>query len=308
MKSAVFLLCTALAAAALHAELTDEQKLVPLEADSTDASLAKIVLLAGPVSNKPGQHEYFSGCAMLMKCLKQTPGVWPVMAAEGWPKNEAVLKGAKSVVVFMDGGPKCALFEGSRWQTLGGLMKDGAGLVVLHQAVDIPEEQAAEFKSWAGAVWQKDIGSRGHWDMSFTPDAKHDALRGVAPFSAPKDGWLYNLHFAEKNVSPVLTGTVPDNSRSTADAKSHAGRAEVIAWAYERPNGGRSFGFTGCDLHKNWEVEAQRRLVVNGILWSAKVNVPANGAPVTIDAADLTSNMDRKVFVAAKPKAKTAAK
>ncbi len=234
MKSAVSLLCTALAAAALHAELTDEQKLVPLEADSADASLAKIVLLAGPVSNKPGQHEYFSGCAMLMKCLKQTPGVWPVMAAEGWPKNEAVLKGAKSVVVFMDGGPKCALFEGSRWQTLGGLMKEGAGLVVLHQAVDIPQEQAAEFKSWAGAVWQKDIGSRGHWDMSFTPDAKHDALRGVAPFSAPKDGWLYNLHFAEKNVSPVLTGTVPDTSRSTADAKSHAGRAEVIAWAYER--------------------------------------------------------------------------
>jgi len=305
MKSVLSFLCLALASATLHADLTDEQKLVPLEADTTDAALTKIVLLAGPVSNKPGQHEYFSGCAMLMKCLKQTPGVWPVMAAEGWPKNEAVLKGAKSVVVYMDGGPKCALLEGIRWQTLRGLMKDGAGFVVLHQAVDIPEEQAGEFKEWAGAVWQKDIGSRGHWDMSFTPDAKQDALHGVVPFSAPKDGWLYNLHFADRNVTPLLTGAVPDTSRSTADAKSHAGRAEVIAWAHERANGGRSFGFTGCDLHKNWEVEAQRRLVVNGILWSAKVKVPANGAPVAIDATDLTSNMDRKVFVAAKPKAAT---
>ena len=111
MKSVLSFLFVALTAATLRAELTDEQKLVPLEAGTSDASLTKIVLLAGPVSNKPGQHEYFSGCAMLMKCLKQTPRVWPVMAAEGWPKNEAVLKGAKSVVVYMDGGPKCALLE-----------------------------------------------------------------------------------------------------------------------------------------------------------------------------------------------------
>jgi len=287
---------------ALPAGLTDEQKLVPLEADTADSSLAKIVLLAGPVSNKPGQHEYFAGCAMLMKCLKQTRGVWPVMAAEGWPKNEAVLKGARSVVVYMDGGPKCALLEGSRWETLRGLMKDGAGFVALHQAIDIPEDHAEEFKEWAGAVWQKDIGSRGHWDMSFTPDARHEVLRGVAPFSAPKDGWLFNLHFAQKNVTPLLSGVVPDKSRSTADAKSHAGRAEAIAWAHERANGGRSFGFTGCDLHKNWEIEAQRRLVVNGILWSAKVNTPATGAPVNIDPADLTANMDRKVPAPARTK------
>ncbi len=70
---------------------------------------------------------------------------------------------------------------------------------------------------------------------------------------------------------------MPDKSRSTADAKAHTGRDEVIAWAHERADGGRAFGFTGCDLHKNWEVEAQRRLVVNGILWSAKLAVPAEG-------------------------------
>ena len=298
MKFLPLSLC--LLATLARAELTDEQKKVPLEVDTTDASLAKIVLLAGPTSNKPGQHEYFSGCAMLMKCLKQTPGVWPVLAAEGWPKNEAVLKNAKSVVMFMDGGPKCALLEGSRWETLRGLIKQGAGFVVLHQSVDIPEDHANDFKEWAGAVWQKDIGSRGHWDMSFTPTAKHEVLSGVAPFTAPKDGWLYNLHFADKNVAPLITGGVPDKSRSTADAKAHNGRAEVIAWAHERENGGRSFGYTGCDLHQNWDVEAQRRLVVNAILWSAKVNVPAAGAPVAIDSSDLTSNMDRKVFSAAK--------
>jgi hypothetical protein len=170
--------------------------------------------------------------------------------------------------------------------------------------VDIPEDHAEDFKSWAGAVWQKDIGCRGHWDMSFTPDVKHEVLQGVATFTAPHDGWLYNLHYAAKNVSPLLAGGVPDTSRSTADAKSHNGRPEVIAWAHERADGGRSFGFTGCDLHKNWEAEAQRRLVINGILWSAKVKVPANGASVKIDPADLTSNMDRKDAPTVKKKAK----
>ena len=43
--------------------LTPEQQQVPREVDAPDPKLAKIVLLAGSVSNKPGQHEYFAGCA-----------------------------------------------------------------------------------------------------------------------------------------------------------------------------------------------------------------------------------------------------
>ena len=55
-----------LVATCLHAELTSEQQQVPLEVLPTDASLAKIVLIAGSTSNKPGQHEYFAGCALMM--------------------------------------------------------------------------------------------------------------------------------------------------------------------------------------------------------------------------------------------------
>ena len=67
----------------------------------------------------------------------------------------------------------------------------------------------------------------------------------------------------------------------------HAGRDEVIAWTYERAGGGRAFCFTGIDLHKNWELEDQRRLVVNGILWSAGVEVPKDGAKVEMKVGDL---------------------
>jgi hypothetical protein len=87
---------------------------------------------------------------------------------------------------------------------------------------------------------------------------------------------------------------VPEKARTTADAKAHPGRPEVVAWAYERPNGGRSFAFTGCHLHRNWSLESERRLVTNGILWAAKIEVPAAGAPVAFDPASLTANLDAK--------------
>lgn len=275
------------------AGLTEEQALVPLEKDSPDPKLAKVVLIAGSVSNKAGQHEYFAGCALMMEWLKKNPGVWPVMAAEGWPKDEKIFDGAKAVVVYADGGAKLSFLEPSRWAKIKSLMDAGTGLVMLHQAVEVPAAQSEELKSWLGAVWQPDIGSRGHWDMEFSEFPKHAVMRGVAPFAAPLDGWLFNLHFAPGAV-PLVTGQVPDKARSTADAKSHAGRPEVVAWAFERPNGGRSFAFTGCDLHKNWLVESQRRLVTNGILWAAKVEVPESGAAVSMTPDQLRANMDAK--------------
>lgn len=299
-KLVTLVLATAIAAA--HAELTEEQRRVPLEQDSPDPKLAKIVLLAGSVSNKPGQHEYFAGCSLIMNWLKQAPGVWPVMAAEGWPKNEAIFDGAKSIVVYADGGVKTPFLEPARWEMIRSLMAKGVGLVMLHQAVEVPEANTEELKTWLGGVWKKDIGCRGHWDMEFSSFPQHPITRGVTAFSAPFDGWLYNLHFAPRAV-PLLSGAVPDKSRSTDDAKAHVGRAEIIAWAYERDNGGRSFAFTGADLHKNWIAEGQRRLVANGILWTARIEPSADGATVPISAAQLAQNFDAKPAKVAKPKA-----
>lgn len=271
-----------------------DQSAVPLEVDATDPALAKIVLLAGAPSNKSGQHEYFAGCALLMKWLKATPGVWPVMARDGWPKNEKIFEKARAVVYFGDGGGKQPFLDADRWQVLKRTMAGDTGLVLLHQAVDFPlGPQTDQVKSWLGGVFLKDIGCRGHWDMEFNEFAKHPVLGGVSGFAAPLDGWLYNLHFAP-DIVPLLSGTVPDKSRSTADAKQHAGRPEVVAWGYQRPGGGRSFAFTGCDLHRNWGVEGQRRLVTNGVLWSAGVEVPAGGAPVPMAGGALATNLDAK--------------
>src|SRR5260370_23789039 len=98
MRKNWFLFCMALALVALGlagfgsrlpAADADpyDQSSVPLEVQPTDPSLTKIVLVAGRQSHGPGEHEFFAGCSILMKLLRETSGVFPVMARDGWPKN-----------------------------------------------------------------------------------------------------------------------------------------------------------------------------------------------------------------------------
>ena len=75
---------------------------------------------------------------------------------------------------------------------------------------------------------------------------------------------------------------------------AESGRAETMMWVYERPDGGRSFGFTGGHTHANWGDVNQRRIMLNALLWLAKVEVPAKGVVDTITDADLTMNLDEK--------------
>jgi hypothetical protein len=295
MMKSIPALCALLTLPLFAAETSPyDQSAVPLEVDAPRPGLAKIVLLAGGPSSKAMAHEYFAGCALLLDWLKQQPGVWPVLV-RGWPSDERVLEGAKCVVYFGDGGGKQPFAEPRRWAVLSRVLDGGAGLVLLHQAMDFPAgPDGAKIKGWLGGVFHSDIGSRGHWDMEFKTIPAHEVTQGVAPFAAPADGWLYNLHFADTGVTPLLTGAVPDKSRSTADAKKHAGRDEVIAWAYVRPEGGRGFSFTGADLHASWGYASQRTLVLNGILWAARLPVPAGGVKVGLDPASLNRNLDDK--------------
>src|SRR5438045_2379358 len=97
-----------------------DQSPVPLEVDSKDPKLTKIVLIAGKRSHGPGEHEHFAGCALLMNMLKQNAGVFPVMARDGWPKNDAIFDGAKSIVVYADGGGGHPILQGDHLQEITG--------------------------------------------------------------------------------------------------------------------------------------------------------------------------------------------
>jgi hypothetical protein len=56
-----------------------------------------------------------------------------------------------------------------------------------------------------------------------------------------------------------------------------AGKPQHMAWAYERPDGGRGFGFTGYHKYANLENDSFRTLLVNAVAWAAKLEVPEDG-------------------------------
>ena len=74
-----------------------------------------------------------------------------------------------------------------------------------------------------------------------------------------------------------------------------SGREEVLAWAVHRPDGGRGFGFTGGHFHKNFGNDDFRKLVLNSLVWLAKMEVPPDGVPsATPTAEELKQNLDPK--------------
>jgi hypothetical protein len=272
-----------------------DQSGVPIEVQPRDRSLAKIVLVAGHPSHGPREHEFFAGCALLRQLLQENPGVAPVMAKDGWPKEAETFEHAKTCVFYMDGGDGHPLIQNGHRREIQKLIDTGVGFVNLHYAVEYPKKYEKEVLGWLGGYYERDYSINPTWKAKIASLPSHPITRGVKPFTI-EDEWYYNMRWAPgmKGVTPILKATPPDETRGTPAAKAHPGREEILAWAYERPDGGRSFGFTGAHFHRNWGNKDFRRLVVNAILWTAKLKVPAGGARVDLDPADLDRNLDRK--------------
>ena len=60
---------------------------------------------------------------------------------------------------------------------------------------------------------------------------------------------------------------------------------QAVGWVYERPgsNGGRSYGNTLGHFHELFGKEPFRRMLVNGILWTAHHKIPQAGAPCVLN-------------------------
>lgn len=286
------LLCLALGTS-LHAAEPNpfDQSGLPIEEQPTDPKATKVVLIAGLASPKlkSGEHEYFAGCALLMKMLQQTPGVAPVLVRDGWPKKPETLQGAKAVVMFLEGADVHTAIKGDRFAELMKLEKAGAGLVHLHSAIDYPKDFADRVRTLTGGAWEKGHSLRAHWIGEFETFPDHPITRGVKPFKID-DGWLWKHRFVaeRKGVTPLLRTKSPKDMGKTNDDDA------IVGWAYDRPTGGKSFTFTGCHLHESWKIEGYRRFLVNGILWSAGLEVPKEGATVVLKPEDEKRHLDAK--------------
>ncbi len=245
----------------------------------------KIVLVAGETAlvDTVGHHDYLAGCACLEAILRQTSGVEIVQMKNGWPDDEAVFSNAKAVVFYTDGGGKQAFLDSpARTAKLQTMVDSSVGIVMIHQAVDFPDSVADQAKSWLGGIYVNSASGRGHWDSNHVDFPKHPIARGVTPWKI-NDGWLNGIQFVDgmKGITPLVwSGKEYAGSRAGLDK-------DIVAWSYERPNGGRSFSFTGLDAHSAWSLPGMRQLVVNGVLWAAGVEIPETGAANEINEKQL---------------------
>jgi type 1 glutamine amidotransferase len=267
----------------------------------------KIVFLAGPPSHAPREHEHRAGCLLLQSCLAGVRGVTSVVYSNGWPDDpQRAFADAAAIVIYADGGRGHPFLQENRLQVIGELMQRGVGLACLHYAVEPTREKGQqEFLDWIGGCFEIHWSVNPHWEADFKALPRHPITRGVRPFKI-RDEWYFHMRFREgmQGVTPILSAVPPPATMERPDGP-HSGNPAVreavrrgepqhVAWARERADGGRGFGFTGAHFHDNWANDDFRKLVLNAILWVARVDVPENGVASRVTPEMLDANLDPK--------------
>ena len=261
----------------------------------------KIVFLPGPPSHGYGSHAHLGACRLLAKLLRENVGgMQTVVCENGWPKDPSVLADADAIVISCDGGSIIR----RHLDEIDALMKKGVGLACLHYTLDVPKGKVGgKMLDWIGGYYEQHWSVNPHWEAHFKTFPDHPVARGLKPFRI-SDEWYYHMRFRKdmEHVTPILSAVPPDSTRKRGDGahsgnptvRSRMGMAEHVAWAYQRPGGGRGFGFTGMHTHWNWAHDGFRTVVLNALVWIARGDVPAGGVPSrTPTLEDLESHLAR---------------
>ncbi len=260
-----------------------------------------IVFLAGDRSHGPGEHEFYAGCSMLAKALAEQSGLdIRASVVKGWPKDESILDTAKTIVIYADG----TSVVGKGWAKMDALAKAGTGIVFMHYAVHpSPSEGEKYYRPWIGGAFETGYSVNPHWVADLKGLPKHPVSNGVPSSVEALDEFYYNIRFpADRSKVLDLVTATPTRERMKKyinlwNEHGVAGleKKQTLMWGIERPDGGRGVGFTGGHYHRNWAIDGFRTLVLNAIIWSAKMEVPKGGvksSPVSAD--DLNANLDDK--------------
>ncbi len=274
---------------------------------SAQAEKSKIVFISGKPSHGPMSHEHRAGNMILAKRLNQSGlDVEAVVLNDiGYPKDPSVLEDAATIVIFCTGHGGHVL--NPVLKSFDALMKRGVGVVMIHWATEaVSGEPGDYFLEWMGGFCDLNWSVNPHWTAKFDTFPDHPIANGVVPFEV-NDEWYYHMRFVPglKNVTPILsdlpgpkTLVRKDGPRSGNPHVRKAvanGESQHVAWAYERPEGGRGFGWTGGHVHKNWQHDMYRKVMLNAILWTAKVEVPEEGLDsASVSDEEIHSNLDPK--------------
>jgi type 1 glutamine amidotransferase len=196
-----------------------------------------------------------------------------IQADDPWTEGPELIEGADGVVLFLSEGAKWVSSDAKRLLAFKRLSQRGGGLVCLHWGMGAREAASIpEFVALFG-------GCHGGPDRKYqvvtttlqiaAPD--HPVLRGIRPFEVHEE-FYYRLKFpkAEPAVTPLVQVRIEN-------------KIETVAWAWQRPDGGRSCGFSGGHFHENWKKPEYRRLMAQSIVWALGLPIPEHGLSVDVD-------------------------
>ncbi|MEO2049734.1 MAG: ThuA domain-containing protein [Pirellulales bacterium] len=238
-----------------------------------ETSPKKIVLIGQGPDHPYRTHCYLPNCELLASCLRQTSGIEAIVS-RGWPEDEKILNGVDAIVLHVRQGGNIFFHPLNRKRALE-LLEEGVGLVAIHWGTGADIGQV-------GDLWKKSLG--GHFNAQHfskyavetstvrQANRSHPVSRGWNDFQL-LDEFYFKLQFEESAI-PISKATVQ-------------GEEYPVSWAFERKMGGRSFAFVCGHFHDNFGLKPFRQMIVNGILWTAQVDIPEQGAPAQIAPHDL---------------------
>jgi hypothetical protein len=273
-----------------------------------------IVLVAGKDSHGYGDHEFRAGCHLLADRLNKSglPLKATVVEEGNWPSSNEIFEKADTIVIYSDGSGSHPLESKKLFSFMDGLIKKGKNIGFMHYACEVKDDKGPTMLKWVGGYYKNGYSTNPHWKCSSILNKEHPAANGVSNFKL-KDEWYFNIKLG-KDIVAVLQGVPDDEARSGKTSwprgpKKHiqadTGKTETLLWTLDRADGGRGFGFTGGHIHVNWKNDEYRKLILNTIVWTSGLKIPAQG----IESATPTDKeMKANMKPIKKPKKKKAKK
>ncbi len=238
---------------------------------STHAAPKRVLLIGqGPDGHPVGTHEYMAGVKVIEQLFKPFAAditTTIVKADEPWPEGPALIDKADGIVLLVTQGAQWMQATPERYAALQKFCERKGALVALHWSVGAKDAtfiagQLALLGGTRGGPQRKYVVQENDIHIAAP---QHPVVAGLGDFRI-NDEFYYRLDLQPKSDAfiPLLTTQLE-------------GREETIGWAWDRPDGGRSFGFVCLHFHKNWERIEYRRLVTQAILWTLRLPIPDGG-------------------------------
>ena len=185
--------------------------------------------------------------------MRRYRGIEAVIS-KGWPKDAKKLEGVKAIVIYTSPAAEL-LLEGPNRAEVERIMKKGIGLVTIHWASSVNKDNFERL----GPIWLGYLG--GTWVSNVGLSSGKSNLKQLIPEHPICRGWKEYEIEDEYYLDPVIKGAKP-----LLQVRERKGKDVIVGWAFERKDGGRSFGTTLGHPYKNFQIESFRRMIVNGIL------------------------------------------